>query len=103
MNIDFQAVNQIPQIYEILKELSEKFEHKIEKRWLNVSEAAYYLGYSKDHIHKLKTEHFLEGKHYYKKIGRVLFDKVELDKWVTFSPANKDINSIANKLLEGVL
>ena len=103
MNLNIEALNKIPQILEIVKLLNEKIENKIEKRWLNVAEAAYFLGYSKDHIHKLKANHFIEGKHYYKKAGRVLFDKLELDNWVTISPTNKDINSIANKLLEGVL
>ncbi|MBP9510537.1 MAG: hypothetical protein KBE73_05330, partial [Fusobacteriaceae bacterium] len=85
MNLNIEAVNQIPQILEIVKILSEKIENKVEKRWLNVAETAYYLGYSKDHIHKLKTDHLVEGKHYHKKAGRVLFDKLELDKWVISS------------------
>lgn len=74
-----------------------------EKRWLNVNETAHYLGYSKDHIHKLKNEHFIEGKHYYKKIGRLLFDKIELDNWVTFNNDTLDAQAIADKVLKDLI
>lgn len=103
MNLNIEAVNQIPQILEIVKVLSEKIENKVEKRWLNVAETAYYLGYSKDHIHKLKTDHLLEGKHYHKKAGRVLFDKLELDKWVISSKNMLNPKEIANLVLKDLI
>ena len=80
----------------------ETIESKIkeEKRWLNIKEASYYLGYSQDHLHKLKNEHFIESKHYHKKAGRVLFDKIELDNWVTLSKNQLDAKEIANELLK---
>ena len=103
MNLNIEAVNQIPLMLEILKALDKKIENKVEKRWLNVSETAYYLGYSKDHIHKLKADHFIEGKHYYKKAGRVLFDKLELDKWVTSSQNMMKPKEIANMVLKDLI
>jgi hypothetical protein len=103
MNLNIQAVNQIPQILEIVKILSEKIDNKIEKRWLNVAETAYYLGYSKDHIHKLKTDHLIEGKHYHKKAGRLLFDKLELDKWVISSKNMLNPKEIANMVLKDLI
>jgi hypothetical protein len=103
MNLNIEAVNQIPQILEIVKVLSEKIENKVEKRWLNVAETAYYLGYSKDHIHKLKTDHLVEGKHYHKKAGRVLFDKLELDKWVISSKNMLNPKEIANLVLKDLI
>lgn len=83
----------------------DKIESKIkeEKRWLNIGEASHYLGYSKDHLHKLKNEHFIESKHYHKKAGRVLFDKIELDNWVTLSVNMIDPKQIANELLKGLI
>jgi hypothetical protein len=79
----------------------ETIESKIkeEKRWLNIGEASHYLGYSKDHLHKLKNEHFIESKHYHKKAGHVIFDKIELDNWVTLSVNILDPKQIANELL----
>jgi hypothetical protein len=104
MNINFENLEKIDEIYEMLKQLT-KGENKIEKRWLNVSETAYYLGYSKDYIHKLKDNSLYINKHYYKKSGKLLFDKYELDNWITsFSPANNiDSKGIADELLKGLI
>ncbi|WP_417326740.1 helix-turn-helix transcriptional regulator [Halarcobacter sp.] len=101
MNISFENLEKIDTILEKLNALEQKISS--EKRWLNVSETAHYLGYSKDHIHKLKNEHFLQGVHYHKKSGRVLFDKIELDKWVTTSLSKVDTKEIINNVLKGVL
>lgn len=101
MEISFENLKKIDNILEKLEALEQKISS--EKRWLNTKEASYYLGYSKEHIHKLKDTYLLEGKHYYKKAGRVLFDKLQLDNWVTTSLANKDIKGIADKLLEGLI
>ena len=103
MNLNIEAVNQIPQILEIVKVLSERIENKVEKRWLNVSETAFYLGYSKHHIHKLKANYFIENKHYHKKAGRLLFDRLELDKWVTSSSNEMNPKEIANMVLKDLI
>lgn len=100
MNINIEALDQIPQIFEMMKLLSKQMENNVEKRWLNISEAANYLGYSKDHLHKLKESSFIIGQHYYKKSGKLLFDKNELDKWVMTTPVN---NIDANAVIEAVL
>ncbi len=98
------AFENLAKIDELLKRL-DMIEKKMfgEKRWLNIKEASYYLGYSKDHIHKLKNEHFIEGTHYHKKAGRVLFDKYELDNWVTTNPTLVDSQAVANKVLKGLI
>ena len=101
MDIPFENLEKINEVLEKLNILEQKINS--EKRWLNTKEASYYLGYSKEHIHKLKDNYLIEGKHYYKKAGRVLFDKLELDNWVTTSLVNKDTKAIAEKLLEGIL
>ena len=63
------------------------------KQWLNTSEAAHYLGYSKESIHKMvKSGEFRRGIHYHKKIKRLLFNKIEIDKWVM---SDEPVNSIS--------
>jgi len=101
MDIKFENLAKI----DILLERMDKLEAKIlgEKRWLNINEASHYLGYSKDHIHKLKNDSFILGKHYHKKSGRLLFDKIELDNWVTFNSDTKDAVDIANEVLKDLL
>lgn len=73
-----------------------------EKRWLNISEASTYLGYSKDHIHKLKNDEFLEGIHYFKK-GKLLFDRLELDKWVTNGSSKINPKEVVDKILKNLI
>lgn len=101
MNIPLENLEKISEIITILKNLEQKLYS--EKRWLNISEAAHYLGYSKEHIHKLKNTHFIESKHYYKKAGRLLFDKQELDNWVVSSNENINPQEIAEQLLDGLI
>ena len=61
MLIEFENLSKISIILTKLEELEAKLTS--EKRWLNIKEASNYLGYSQDHIHKLKNSHFIEGKH----------------------------------------
>jgi len=101
MDIKFENLAKI----DILLERMDKLEAKIlgEKRWLNIAETSHYLGYSKDHIHKLKNDSFILGKHYHKKSGKLLFDKAQLDNWVTFDSNTKDAVDIANEVLKDLL
>lgn len=82
MNIAFDNLELIPELLNELKVLNTKLDNANSKRWLNVDEIAKYLGYSKDHIYKLKTSSFLENTHFYKKGGKILFDRVAIDEWV---------------------
>ena len=101
MDIKFENLAKI----DLLIEKIEKLESKVSgaKRWLNISEASHYLGYSKDHIHKLKNSSFILGVHYHKKSGKLLFDKIELDNWVTFDTDTKDAIDIANEVLKDLI
>lgn len=101
MNIALENLEKINTILEKLEFIDQKISSS--KRWLNVNETATYLGYSKDHIHKLKSTHFTEGLHYHKKAGRVLFDKVELDNWVTTKIEDIDVELLVNRVLKDVL
>lgn len=106
-------INPFEEIEKSINELSNNLllltsEIKSEKRWLNIKEVAHYLGYSTHQIHKLKGEEFFEGVHYYKRSGKLLFDKYLVDKWV-LGIDSKDINNIVdvedtiNNLLDGLV
>lgn len=43
-------------------------ENNYSKRWLNIKEVADYIGNSKDSIHKIKANEWIEGYHYHKKL-----------------------------------
>ncbi|MEA2017833.1 MAG: helix-turn-helix domain-containing protein [Campylobacterota bacterium] len=101
MNLPLENLEKITEIIQILKNLEQKLYS--EKRWLNIGEAATYLGYSKAHLHKLKDTYFIESKHYYKKAGRILFDKKELDNWVISSNENIDPKEVANEILKDLI
>lgn len=101
-------INPFELIQEQIKELKEHInilDSKLssEKRWLNIKETSHYLGYSKDHIHKLKAEYFIEGVHFHKKAGRVLFDKYEIDNWVISSSKMLNPQDIANEVLKDLI
>ena len=100
MDIKFENLAKID---EILQLLQKQQSNNYEKRWLNVSETAYYLGYSKDHIHKMKNDIFILDLHYYKKVGRLLFDRIELDNWVTTTANQLSPKDIANEILKDLI
>ena len=101
MEINFENLKKIDTILEKIEVLENKISS--EKRWFNTKEASFYLGYSQEYIHKLKDNHLLEGKHYFKKAGRVLFDKLALDSWVTTNLTKKDINNITDSILKAII
>lgn len=106
MNINFEYIEHIPQILQLIQKLNEKVENKIEKRWLTINETSEYIGYSTDRIHKLKDIEFHENKHFYKKSGKLIFDKQELDNWIMGINQNyiplttqQQVNNILENLL----
>jgi len=101
MNLAFENLDKIDDILEKLDYLDSKISS--DKRWLNTKEASHYLGYSKDHIHKLKESHLIEGVHYFKKAGRILFDKVELDNWVKYSVNEINPKDLAENILKDLI
>ncbi len=101
MLVEFENLSKINTILVKLEELDAKLSS--EKRWLNIKEASNYLGYSQDHIHKLKNSHFIEGKHYYKKTGKLLFDKIAIDSWVQSSTSSIDAKEVANNILKDLI
>jgi len=101
MNIKFENLEKIDELLKRMDKLEEKLFST--KRWLNIQETAHYLGYSKDHVHKLKNEHLIQGKHYHKQAGRILFDKGELDNWVTQEKNTLDVIDIANDVFKDLI
>ncbi|MEA3290421.1 MAG: helix-turn-helix domain-containing protein [Campylobacterota bacterium] len=101
MKIAFENLLKIDLLLEKMNILEQKISGA--KKWLNISETAHYLGYSKDYIHKLKDTNFILNKHYYKKSGKLLFDKDELDSWVTASSNLMNPKDIANEILKDLI
>ena len=105
MNIAFENLEKIQEIYNILVLLRDKEMNKIEKKWLTTEELAEYIGYSKESIKKMiKEEEFILELHYYKKHRKNLFDKLEIDKWVISSNKTytKNYELLANNILKNV-
>lgn len=68
---------------------------------MNVKELSHYLGYSEDHIYKLKEDAFCEGIHFYKR-GKLFFDRIEIDKWV-INGSNNDQKTLVKKRMNEIL
>ena len=83
MNINFESLGKIDEIYNILLLLKNEVNNNIEKRWLTSEELSLYIGYSKESIkNMIKNEEFVIDLHYYKKHRKNIFDKAEIDKWI---------------------
>ena len=99
MNIDFEALNQIPQLLEMVAEMKIMLEKKnIQKRWLSTNEVIEYLAFGKDKIYKMVDVEFIEGEHFYRKGKTLFFDIEKLDEWVLYTPIN-NINKVDKKLI----
>ena len=105
MNINFESLGKIDEIYNLLVLLKNEVNNKIEKRWLTSEELALYIGYSKESIKKfLKDGEFELNYHYFKKDRKNIFDKNAIDKWIMSENKGVSMNSeyLVNKLLSNV-
>jgi predicted DNA-binding transcriptional regulator AlpA len=105
MNIHFENLERIEDIFLLLINIKEQLENKSDKKWLNTKELAEYIGYSINSINKLvQNEDLKLDKHYYKKTGKRIFDKEEIDKWITDTDFNLSIdNRVAiNNILQSI-
>lgn len=105
MTIDLENLALLPQILGELKALKRHIEDVTSQRWMTLKQTAHYLGYSPDRLYKLKDEHFIEGEHFYKRSGKILFDRVAIDDWVkghnTHEP-RKSKRDLVDRLLSSI-
>ena len=104
MDIALEHLSLLPEILEKLKWIEKSLANFETKRWMNVKEVGKYLGYSTDHIYKLRDEEFVEGIHFHKK-GKLLFDRIEIDKWVIGDSINlhQSAKERVNQIVASVL
>ena len=103
MNIEFENINLIKQLVDDMQLLKQSLINSNEKRWMSVKDIAQYLSYSKDRIYKLKDTTFIEGIHFYKKNGKILFDRVAIDEWVISKEKTNEINQSQRQVVDNIL
>ena len=103
MNIAFENLEKIQEIYNILVLLRDREMNKIEKRWITTEELCEYIGYSKESIKNfIKDDELILNCHYYKKDRKNIFDKNAIDEWIMQDSNKNNTNNndfIVNKLL----
>lgn len=105
MSIDMENINLIKEMAQDIEVIKKSLSSQIAKRWLNTKELSQYLGYSKDRIYKLKDEVFIENIHFYKKVGKILFDRVAIDDWMVgrnFDETNNTQRQIVDNVLSSI-
>ncbi len=100
--IEMENINLIKEIAQDISTIKKALSSIQTKRWLNTLELAKYLGYSKDRIYKLKEEVFIENLHFYKKTGKILFDRVAIDDWV-IGKENYDVIQSRRLIVDNIL
>ena len=101
--IEMENINLIKEIAKDIELIKKALSNQSAKRWLNVKELSAYLGYSKDRIYKLKEDTFLENIHFYKKTGKIIFDRVAIDSWMVGKENTDDINQSRRQVVDNIL
>ena len=102
MNINMENINLIKEMAKDIELIKKFISSNSSKRWLNTKELSQYLGYSKDRIYKLKDEIFIENIHFYKKVGKILFDRVAIDSWMVGKESD-EINKSQRQIVDNIL
>jgi hypothetical protein len=102
MEVNFQALDLIQTMYDEMQQMKKLLVQTTQKRWMNSKEIATYLGYSKDRMYKIKEEYFLEGIHFHKKMGKLLFDRVAIDEWVV-GKDNRETRKSQQQIVDNIL
>ena len=103
MLVEMENINLIKEMAKDIELIKKALENQSGKRWLNVKELSAYLGYSKDHIYKLTEDTFIEGVHFYKKTGKIIFDRVTIDSWMVGKENTDDINQSRRQIVDNIL
>ena len=105
MKIDLTPLEAIPRVLKQLEVIDNKLNSNIDKRWLNTQELANYTGYKLETIKsKIKKHEFIIGIQYFKRDGKLLFDKFEIDKWVMgINPSSLELESDCKDIVDEVL
>lgn len=105
MKIDLTPLEAIPTLMKQLEIIDKKLDSNTDKRWLNTSELANYTGYKLETIKsKIKKHEFSMGIHYFKRDGKLLFDKFEIDKWVMgIKSSNMEFENDCSNIVDEVL
>ena len=81
--INFENLEKIEEILNILLIIKENTSNNVEKRWLTTKELERYIGYKERTIKKfIEDGELVNGKHFYKKGRKNLFDRLEIDNWI---------------------
>jgi len=103
MNIELENLKLLPEIVKELEIIKKQLSNYQEKRWMSVKELSEYLSYSTDYIYKLKESLFIEGIHFFKRSGKILFDKVAIDDFVVGKENSDEINQQRRQVVDNVL
>jgi len=105
LKIDLTPLESIPTIKKQLEIITQKLDSNIDKRWLNTRELANYTGYKLETIKsKIKSHEFIIGVQYFKRDGKLLFDKFEVDRWVMgIKPTNIELDNDCSNIVDEVL
>lgn len=101
--IEMENINLIKEIAKDIEVIKKALSLHTTKEWLTTSELAKYLGYSKDRIYKIKCEHFVENKHFFKKTGKILFSKVAIDEWMVGKESDNDNHVSQRHIVDNIL
>ncbi len=93
--IDLVTLEDFTKVLQYLETISRKLDEKIQKKWLSTKELAEYTSYKLNTIQaKIKTNQFIENVHYYKKGGKLFFDRLAIDKWIIGINDEQDLTQL---------
>jgi len=101
--IEMENINLIKDIANDIETIKKALASIQTKRWLTTNELADYLGYSRDRIYKFKSLSFIENLHFYKKEGKILFDKIAIDDWVICKEKTNETNQSQKQIVDNIL
>lgn len=103
MQVELENINLIADMAKNIEFIKNELASTNSKRWFGVKELSEYLSYSRDRIYKLKEESFIENVHFYKRSGKILFDRVAIDSWVMRKETYHDTDKSQRQIVDNIL